>query len=405
MGQMSWWVCDECKSLNDLPAKKCYKCRAAKPSNARVVNPVADLGTGQPKRVGVSVKLSDVGDLSSPDPKERQAGTGGVFEAYGAQDDQPIESLRPAAEPSSRPPALREPPKRGIGEAGGVHWELGLVDMPRPGPSTAPGDSASEPRPTEGAAGGIATPAARSQPGPAPAAGAPMRSGSMSARTTAPGSPMPGAPVAGPPPRGGPTPGGPMAQGGSRGLGLMPPGGRQGPGASMTAGGAGPGPAPPGGPVPPGVPMPPGSPMPPGVPTPPGGPIPAGGPTPQRPGGPMPQGFGGPTPQGPGGPTPQGPGPMPTGQPMPDGPTAQGRPMPPGGSMPAPGSPMARPGSMPPGGPMPGGAAPPPGQPMAPQGGIGTGGSTDAPPTAEGTPSREAPGTTDDADQGGRSTS
>jgi hypothetical protein len=58
MANGTWWVCDECKSLNDLPAKKCYKCRTPRPPQARIVNPLADLSSGPPKRVGVTVQLS-----------------------------------------------------------------------------------------------------------------------------------------------------------------------------------------------------------------------------------------------------------------------------------------------------------------------------------------------------------
>jgi len=38
MGKAKWWVCDSCKSLNDLPANKCYKCRAEKPANPTLMD-------------------------------------------------------------------------------------------------------------------------------------------------------------------------------------------------------------------------------------------------------------------------------------------------------------------------------------------------------------------------------
>ena len=34
MSEADWWLCPECQSLNNLSARKCYSCRAKKPTDA-----------------------------------------------------------------------------------------------------------------------------------------------------------------------------------------------------------------------------------------------------------------------------------------------------------------------------------------------------------------------------------
>ena len=169
-----WWVCIECNSLNDLPAKKCYKCRTQRPSGARIVNPIADLGTGQPRRVGVTVPRSQVDALMAPPPTARQGGASGVFEDFGGHDDQPIESQRDRSVGSAPPSPLRDPPQRGIGEAGGIHWEEGLVDTPRAWEVAARGGTAPSPQGRPPMASPSGGPGA---PGPTGAPGAPWPPG------------------------------------------------------------------------------------------------------------------------------------------------------------------------------------------------------------------------------------
>ena len=86
MGKAKWWVCDDCKSLNDLPANKCYNCREPKPSDPRLFDDqYSQVGGGQ-QRVGITVDLDKVGDLTRPDPVETAAG-GGIVEAFDQKDD------------------------------------------------------------------------------------------------------------------------------------------------------------------------------------------------------------------------------------------------------------------------------------------------------------------------------
>ena len=49
---------------------------------------------------------------------------GGFLEAYGIEEDQPLESYRDTSlEPKAPPPPLRQPKLRSIAEAGGRHWK------------------------------------------------------------------------------------------------------------------------------------------------------------------------------------------------------------------------------------------------------------------------------------------
>jgi hypothetical protein len=144
MAKARWWVCAACKSLNDLPANKCYKCRAGKPADPMLLD--EHYGSVAPQqRVSISVDLHRIGELSRPDPKETQPpsvskaifGTTvaqGSQVVYGALDDEPLESARRADEPKTPPRPLREPVKRGLAEAGGYHWTMGLTGLPDPPP-------------------------------------------------------------------------------------------------------------------------------------------------------------------------------------------------------------------------------------------------------------------------------
>lgn len=94
MGTAKWWVCDSCKSLNDVPANKCYNCRAGKPSEPTLFDDTYSQVASQ-HRVGISVDRSRVKDLARPDPLEKKKG-GGMVEAFKRPD-------KGTAEPSSAP--------------------------------------------------------------------------------------------------------------------------------------------------------------------------------------------------------------------------------------------------------------------------------------------------------------
>lgn len=164
MAKPKWWVCDGCHSLNDLPANKCYNCRAEKPESPRLMDDHYSEVVSH-KRVGITVDLSKVGDLTRPDPIETQQG-GGIFEAFGDQREQAAEAPgagsgarqpydpyapatgSPASPPRPAPPPLREPQRRGIDQLGGYRqWaeppmaspEPAAPPPPTPGPQTTPG--------------------------------------------------------------------------------------------------------------------------------------------------------------------------------------------------------------------------------------------------------------------------
>ena len=197
MGTAKWWVCDSCTSLNDLPANKCYKCRVPKSADPTLIDDAySQVGGGQ--RVGVTVDLSKVGDLTRPDPIETAEG-GGIMEAFDSDADiyadidgtpatpryDPYASgPQPAAPPRPERRPLREPVKRGIDAIGGRHW----TEEP-----AGPAEGAEEPT-------GAAPPATGATvPPPAPPAGAVPRPGVTEPPGTAPPPPVPPAPGA--PPR------------------------------------------------------------------------------------------------------------------------------------------------------------------------------------------------------------
>jgi hypothetical protein len=152
-------MCDGCRSLNDMPANKCYKCRTPRPASPTLLDDQYGQVSDKP-RVGVRVDLSRVAELASRDPLETQKGAG-VFEAFTAQDDMPIESARAtgpafttgaadatgAAGRKPAPPPIREPVQRGISELGGQDWRLGLPPVPASRFAAAPDVIASPPSP------------------------------------------------------------------------------------------------------------------------------------------------------------------------------------------------------------------------------------------------------------------
>jgi hypothetical protein len=161
MGKAKWWVCEDCKSLNDMPANKCYKCRSRKPADPSLIDDqYGVVGGVAQKRVSITVDLSKIGELTAPDPVETAEG-GAVMEAYGVDDDKPLESSGGALEPGSPalppPPPLRDPEPRSIADLGGRAWaaEPEPPTSPAPPASPAPPQSARPP-------GGHAPP-----PGPA----------------------------------------------------------------------------------------------------------------------------------------------------------------------------------------------------------------------------------------------
>ncbi len=140
MGKAKWWVCDGCKSLNDLPANKCYKCRERKPGNPTLIDDQYSQVGGGPERVGVTVDLSQVADLTRPDPIETQTG-GAIMDAFNHDDDQPLRMDRTpdgppdpeAGQPTPRP--LRDPIPRGISAVGGRDWTEDMPPLPAPEPA------------------------------------------------------------------------------------------------------------------------------------------------------------------------------------------------------------------------------------------------------------------------------
>ncbi len=131
MGKPKWWVCSGCKSLNDIPAAKCYNCRAAKPADPTLIDDqYSEVSSGTP-RVGISVDLAMVGDLIRPDPLETAKG-GEIMEAFGDPDDQPGEwpgewpAEQPGGKPGGSPGEWSRPPLRDDGGGpvygGGPDW-------------------------------------------------------------------------------------------------------------------------------------------------------------------------------------------------------------------------------------------------------------------------------------------
>lgn len=139
MGKAKWWVCNDCKSLNDLPANKCYKCFTTKPHSPSLIDDqYAHVGGGDERRVGVTVDLSKVGDLTRPDPIETAEG-GLVVEAYGHDDDKPLALSSQSTEPAPAPAPLREPERRSISQLASRHW-TDAMGTPDATTTPAPGD-------------------------------------------------------------------------------------------------------------------------------------------------------------------------------------------------------------------------------------------------------------------------
>ena len=140
MGKAKWWVCDGCKSLNDMPANKCYKCRERKSANPTLIDDQYSQVGGEPDRVGVTVDLSQVSDLTKPDPMETETG-GAIMDAFDHDDDQPLQMDQASGGPSDpnagqpTPRPLRDPIPRGISAVGGRDWTKDLPPLPEPEPA------------------------------------------------------------------------------------------------------------------------------------------------------------------------------------------------------------------------------------------------------------------------------
>jgi len=227
MGTAKWWVCDSCKSLNDLPANKCYKCREPQPANPTLFDDQYGEVGGDQKRVGITVDLDQVGDLTQRDPIETAEG-GGFVEAFEKTDDPyaDLDSGQPAtprydpyaggyesaeASTQSTTSPIREPVKRGIDAVGGRHWNTGLdaPDAPDPAAQAAPPPAPTQP-PSPAA---VPPPPADATP-PPPGAVPPPPPGVVPP-------PLPG--VVPPPPRVAPRPPMPPPPGASPPPGVVPP--------------------------------------------------------------------------------------------------------------------------------------------------------------------------------------
>ena len=233
MGKARWWVCSDCKSLNDLPANRCYKCRVEKPANPRLIDDqYSDVGSTQ-ARVGITVDLSKLAELTSPDPLETARG-GGVIEAFHPQDapstktEAPTSRMSDTGWPPSRPDRstsprpLRDPTPRSIAEVGNRPWADALPPAPpRPAAPAAPPPDHAAPPPPAAYAATPPPPGPLPHPGlPPPPPGAPPRSAyppapgyprppGFAPPSGAPGSPHaphPGAPTWPPAPRPAPPP-------------------------------------------------------------------------------------------------------------------------------------------------------------------------------------------------------
>ena len=227
MGTAKWWVCDSCKSLNDLPANKCYKCREPQPANPTLFDDQYGEVGGDQKRVGITVDLDQVGDLTQRDPIETAEG-GGFVEAFEKTDDPyaDLDSGQPAtprydpyaggyesaeASTQSTTSPIREPVKRGIDAVGGRHWNTGLdaPDAPDPAAQAAPPPAPTQP-PSPAA---VPPPPADATP-PPPGAVPPPPPGVV---------PPPPPGVVPPPPRVAPRPPMPPPPGASPPPGVVPP--------------------------------------------------------------------------------------------------------------------------------------------------------------------------------------
>lgn len=145
MGKAKWWVCEGCKSLNDIPAKKCYNCYAKKPSDPTLISDDHGPVDGAMTRVGVSVDRSMVAALVARDPKE----TAGSRRFDDVPDGTDSSATKDDA--TEQAMQLREPPKRSIAALGGRAWagevdassatvaKAGSLQQPPPGHRPPPG--------------------------------------------------------------------------------------------------------------------------------------------------------------------------------------------------------------------------------------------------------------------------
>lgn len=223
MGKAKWWVCDSCSSLNDLPANKCYKCFTDKPADPKQIDDqYSHVAGGGDKRVGITVDLSTVGDLTRPDPIETEQG-GAIMDAFRSTDEgggetpaetsasrlyDPYEPHPPAPRASATPtasPPMREPEQRGIDAIGGRQWtEEAAPPAPpqpqQPQPPLNPPPPGAVPPPAPGA-----PPQAGQYVAPPPPQGAPPPPPGYPPLPTPPGAaaapPPPGRPPM-PPPQG-----------------------------------------------------------------------------------------------------------------------------------------------------------------------------------------------------------
>jgi hypothetical protein len=191
-----------------MPADKCYKCRSRKPADPSLIDDeYGVVGGGIQKRVGITVDLSKIEELTAPDPIETAAG-GAVMEAYGVDDDKPLESsggsVEPGLPPLPPPPPMRDPEPRSIADLGGRAW----AEEPEPRTSPAPPAPLAGPAPPQSARlpGGYAPPPGQAAPPgqsapPGPAAPPPPGTPPPPGYAPPPRPPMPpGTPPPPPPP-------------------------------------------------------------------------------------------------------------------------------------------------------------------------------------------------------------
>jgi hypothetical protein len=137
-----------------LPASKCYNCRVERPAHPSLIDDqYGSVSSGQ-ARVGITVDLAKLAELTSPDPRETAKG-GGVIEAFAKDDEhataagsqlnrpsgtsqaqgQPVRPPPMPRPPSAPPPRpLRDPTPRSIAEVGNRPWADGSPSMAPPAP-------------------------------------------------------------------------------------------------------------------------------------------------------------------------------------------------------------------------------------------------------------------------------
>jgi hypothetical protein len=177
-----WWVCPGCRSLNDVPARTCYKCRTRKPADPTLLDDEYGEVGGGPARVGISVDVARIAELVSRDPLEAHKGSGPV-------EDDDVLGIRTLASAAAQaaPPPMREPIRRSIADVGGVDWRDGLSPLPGSPPMASPAAAAPTAAPTASAR----PPGPATAPAPVPPANSPPM---PAAPPSATGSPMPAAP-------------------------------------------------------------------------------------------------------------------------------------------------------------------------------------------------------------------